>query len=82
MDLRLHVFREVAQRQCASKAGGAGVPLSDFRKMYRIPPSTFHAAIRVLCDMGLILRVSRDRYSLTYDFANTCGIVYEDMKNG
>jgi len=81
-DLRLHILLQVANSQCAQKAGGVGVTLSDFRKHYKIPSSTFYRAIRELKRMGFVLHVSRDRYSLTQDFAHTCGIVYGDMKNG
>jgi len=63
MNLALQIFYEIACRQ-ADQGGGVGVKMSDWRKKYDIPQSTYYKAITELIEYGYIARLKRDRYAV------------------
>lgn len=68
VNLATKILMEVAQEQANN--GGVGVKLSSYRKTFGIPTSTFHRHLSSLVSDGFLIRVGRDRYSLSSFFIN------------
>jgi len=69
--LPVHILKEIADKQMVTSVG-RGVALSFFKDAFGIPSSTFYRAIRLLIDQGLIVRIKRDEYMISYNFVALC----------
>lgn len=56
------------------------VCLSEFKRMYAIPPATFHRHINSLLDEKVIIRVKRDTYALHPKFCTYVKNIAEDFQ--
>ena len=59
-----------------SVSAGRGIRMSEFRKRYYIPSSTFHRHMRNLLDKGIVRRVKRDHYKLSLAFSGRLRDIY------
>jgi hypothetical protein len=66
LNLALYILRHMVLS--ASVGEGAIVSLSQYRRVNRIPNSTFNRHVNNLIDEGFICRVGRDKYSLRGEF--------------
>lgn len=57
---------------------GEGVSMSNFRKEWQIPASTFHRHMNTLIARGIVKRVKRDKYKLSLGFTGRCRNIYND----
>jgi len=62
-NLALYIFQQVATEQYLHLSR-RGVALSGYRKRNNIPPATFHRHIKSLIDSNMLIRNSRDNYSV------------------
>lgn len=82
MNLPIYLFKEIMYLQCGSNVGGAGVALSDFRKEIGIPNSTFYRSVKTLIDANIIIRVRRDRYSVSPTMLHHCAQIEKEVRHG
>lgn len=64
-NLALFIFMNLVREQCHEQ--GRAVGLSYLKHFMRIPESTFYRHVNNLIDNDLIIRIGRDKYSVSHE---------------
>jgi DNA-binding IclR family transcriptional regulator len=64
VNLALYIFLELVRVQRHEQ--GRAVSLSEMRQVYNIPETTFYRHVKSLIDNDLIIRLGRDKYSVSH----------------